>query len=324
VIPANEVPSTSGDIRAWDARLDRRDIAVELSDPARDEVTGFIRGLPPGLEASALEIYPRSLPRFRADLEACRERVERNQRALLIRPLPGLDFHQRRLLSWIVANVFGEPLVQNTAGDRLVAVYARPGTRRVADGARYHQTREGGAAHTDNVNIPDMWEYLIFSCIRPARLGGESILVSGFSVHEELLRIPEALDILRQPFWWEYRGISDDLYRAPIVTYSETGEPRFRYMRRYLESAHMRAGEPVTVEQAWALDALDSILEMSHLQFRTFMQEGEILVTYDSQVLHSRTSFCDAAPGAPADTAEAARGTCRFFDRVWARKRQIA
>jgi len=161
----------------------------------------------------------------------------------------------------------------------------------------------------------------VFACNRPAWIGGETILISGFAVHEELLRAPEALDILRRPFWWEYRGIGERLFQAPIITYGKTGEPHFRYLRRYLESAHLRAGEPLTPEQVWALDTLDAMLDQSHLQFRTMIEEGEILIARDSQVLHARTSFCDRVPSAPADASAAMAGPYRFFDRVWARKR---
>ena len=33
-------------------------------------------------------------------------------------------------------------------------------------GARYHQTREGGSIHTDNVNVSSRWKYMILSCLR--------------------------------------------------------------------------------------------------------------------------------------------------------------
>ena len=308
----------------WDARLDRRQIVTELSADACAETAAAIDAVACSVPLTDADKHIGPLPRLRDELESYREKVERRERVALLQPLPDLDFRKRRIFAWIVANVFGEPLVQNSQGDRLVAVYARPGTKRIADGARYHQTREGGGPHTDNVNLPDSWEYLVFSCIRPARLGGESILIDGAAVHERLLAVPEALDILRQPFWWEYRGISDQLYQAPVITYDDSGEPRFRYLRRYLESAHHRAGEPLTAEQLWALDVLDAVLDLSELQFRTSLEQGEVLIASDSHILHARTSFCDPGPGAPQDVDAAAAGSCRFFDRVWVRKRAAA
>jgi hypothetical protein len=310
-----------GDIRTWDSRLHRSRISHELSEQTRDDIVAFIRSIPGSTPVPAVTLDPCALPRLRREIETCRSRVEHDERMALLGAVPGLDFHERRLFAWIVANMLGDPVAQNSEGDRIAVVYARPGTARIADGARYHQTREGGAAHNDNVSLPEPWEYLVFSCIRPAWIGGETILISAFSIHEALRAAPQALEVLRGPFWWEYRGISDGLFQAPIITYSDAGEPRFRYLRRYLESAHVRAGEPLTSEQRWALDTLDAITDQWHLQFRTTMREGEILMTYDSQVLHARTSFCDPVADAPLDASAAAAGPYRFFDRVWATRR---
>jgi hypothetical protein len=308
------------DTRGWDSRLNRDQISHELSAQTRDDIALFIRSIPRTMPVSALTVAAHALPRLRHEIENCRSRVDHEERMALIRAVPGLDFHERRLFAWIVANMLGQPVAQNWEGDRVAVVYARPGSACIADGAPYHQTCEGGAAHSDNVSLPDPWDYLVFSCFRPAWIGGESILISAFAIHEALLAAPEALEVLRGPFWWEYRGISDGLFQAPIITYSCTGEPRFRYIRRYLEAAHLRAGEPLTLEQRWALDTLDAITDRSHLQFRMTMREGEILITYDSQVLHARNSFCDPVPDAPVD-ANAAAGPYRFFDRVWATRR---
>jgi TfdA family taurine catabolism dioxygenase TauD len=318
---AASIHNPGADIRAWDASLDRDRICCQLSAEACGEAVAFVRSIPPFTPPAALAIEASAFPHLRHDIEACRARVDSRERIALLRPVPGLDFHGRRLFAWIVANMFGEPVPQNTDGDRIAVVYARPGTGRIADGARYHQTREGGAVHNDNVSLPDRWEYLVFSCIRPAWIGGESILISAFTVHDRLLAAPEALGVLQSPFWWEYRGLGEQLFQAPIITYSDAGEPQFRYLRRYLESAHLRAAEPLTLEQRWALDTLDAILDQTHLQFRTVMHAGDILVANDSQVLHARTAFCDPVPHGPMDAITAAAGPYRFFDRVWAKKR---
>jgi hypothetical protein len=309
---------------AWGAALNRTNIEFELSEAASAEALAFIEESSLSVPVGSVAVAAELLPRLELELQLCRECLDQHQRVVLLRPLPGADFHQRRHFAWLVACLLGEPLVQNREGDRLISVYARPGGKRVVDGARYHQSREGGGPHTDNVSIPEPWDYLVFACARAARLGGESILINALAVHRELESMPAALEILRRPFWWEYRGISDSLYQAPIVTYSASGEPHFRYLRRYLESAHARAGEALTLEQVWSLDVLDAILELSTLQFRTFMREGEILITYDSQVFHARTSFADDVAGGAADVSLASSLGVRFFDRMWVRKRPPA
>jgi len=312
--------SATDSASVWDADLVRARIAVTVSDSARHELISYWRRHPTVLPGHDLTLEPDALPSLRADVEAWRYRVEQRERMVIVEPVADLGFEQRRAFGWIVARLLGDPVVQNDKGDRVVSVWARPGGKRVIDGARYHQTREGGGPHTDNVSLPDSWEYLVFSCIRPALLGGESILLNGFAVHQALEAVPGALEILRQPFWWEYRGIAERLFQAPVVTYSNEGEPQFRHLRKYLESAHQRAGQPLSDEQVWALDALEAILELSRLQYRVRLEQGEILITFDSQVLHARTFFCDPSPEVPATAEEAALGSCRFFDRVWVKR----
>jgi len=305
----------------WGADLDSARIIVRLTPAAVEEARRFVRRHLECVPGSNLEIDDAEVRHLGYEVEACRERVERGERMVLLSAIDGFHFGQRRAFAWLVANLLGEPVVQNEQGHRFVSVWARPGGKRVLDGARYHQTREGGGPHTDNVSLPEHWEYLVFSCIRPAYIGGESILVSGFSVHQALLTVPRALEILQQPFWWEYRGISSELFQAPVITYDESGAPHFRYLRKYMESAHQRAAVPLTPEQVWALDCTDAILDLTDLQFRIRLEQGEILITHDSQVLHARTFFCDESPDEPVDAAKAAVGRFRFFDRVWARKR---
>ena len=53
-------------------------------------------------------------------------------------------------------------IVQNEKGDKLVYVFDRDRNLSINAGGRYHQTREGGSIHTDNVNLKIKWDYLIF------------------------------------------------------------------------------------------------------------------------------------------------------------------
>jgi Taurine catabolism dioxygenase TauD, TfdA family len=304
----------------WDRALNRAAVEFEIPEAARRLfLTALVAA--PDVPLERIPIAELTSPALTSAVHECRDGMESGTGVAIIQPIPDLDARRRRVFAWVVANLFGEPLVQNDAGDRVIAVYARPGNRRVVDGARYHQSREGGGPHTDNVSIPEAWDYLVFSCIRPALIGGESILIDARAVHRELQLTPEALRILEGPFWWEYRGISESLFQAPIVTYAADGQPRFRYLRKYLESAHRRAADPLTDEQVWALDVLEALVDRTDLQWRTSLAAGEILVTVDSRVFHARTAFADATSGGPASVEQAAAGSWRFFDRVWARRR---
>lgn len=62
--------------------------------------------------------------------------------------------------------MLGETPVQNAEGIRAIQVYNRDNQKRMKDGQRYHQSREGGSIHTDNVNIPELWDYMALTCLQ--------------------------------------------------------------------------------------------------------------------------------------------------------------
>jgi alpha-ketoglutarate-dependent taurine dioxygenase len=232
-----------------------------------------------------------------------------------------ISLNNFRKLSVLVGHAFGDLLVQNEQGDRLITVYDRDRTKSMHQGARYHQTREGGSIHTDNVNIPERWHYLLLTCLEKSPVGGESIIVDGRKVYESLKKdFPESLRTLEQDFWWEKRGVADALYRAPIITY-ENGRPLFRHLRPYMESAHRKANEPMTDEQSHAVDVLDALLNATENQVRYYLSPYQILLTVDSEVLHGRQCFADDLNAVDLPTYLASNDSNlklkRTMERLW-------
>lgn len=265
---------------------------------------------------------------FKREMEEVRNEVENGKRIVIVKPF--IDFHnkytilEQRTICWLMGNVLGEALVQNEAGEKVILVYDRDRTNSMIKGARYHQTREGGTIHTDNVNVPFKWEYLLLACIAPAASGGENILVNGLTIHKILKqKHPDVLAILEKNFLWEQRGVADATYEAPIISYNQKGEPEFRHLRPYMESAHNKLNCPLTDEQMYALDTLDAVLEHSENQYRHTFTAGEILITYDSQVLHGRTCFSDAFNAVIIYdwVKDHNKPLKRTMDRMWAKKR---
>jgi alpha-ketoglutarate-dependent taurine dioxygenase len=235
---------------------------------------------------------------FRKEVEEVRTELENGKRIVIVKPFIDIQnkytILEQRTIFWLMGNVLGETLVQNEAGEKAILVYDRDRTNSMTKGARYHQTREGGTIHTDNVNVPYKWHYLLLACIAPAMAGGENILLNAINVHKILKeKHSDVLAILEKNFLWEQRGVADATYEAPIITYNAKGEPEFRHLRPYMESAHKKLDCPLTDEQMYALDTLDAILEHSDNQYRHSFKGGEILLTYDAQVLHGRTCFSD-------------------------------
>ena len=121
-------------------------------------------------------------------------------------------------------------------------------------------------------------------------------------------------------FYWEKRGVDTSLYKAPIIT-ETNNSVKFRYLRPYLESAHLKAKKHLTKNQLYALDVLDAILESSAIQYRCNMQKGDILFNLDSEVLHGRTPFSDKINSLPLDkiTNKNQHRLKRTMLRIWIR-----
>jgi hypothetical protein len=218
----------------------------------------------------------------------------------------------------LIASSLGELLDQDSDGTQQISVYDRNPAGSIAGGARYHQTHEGGSIHTDNVNQPDHWDYLVLGCVASGASGGESIIVNGLELHRVLeLQYPEDLRVLQHEFLWDNRGFDNGVYSAPIITYTESGEPLFRYLRPYMEAAHRKANQPLTKEQIHAIDTLDTLLASSELQRRFTLQSGMMLITNDSQILHGRTLFADFPDAVIACDENQGQVFKRTMERFW-------
>jgi alpha-ketoglutarate-dependent taurine dioxygenase len=305
--------------------IDLSRVFYQFQNETLTEFKSYIESLPKTKHIDEIKVDFSKIPLLVNEINNARKEVDDGQKIIVLdstfhsRPIETESFH------WIVSNILGETIVQNEEGRHLVHIYDRDPKKRIKDGARYHQTHESGAIHTDNVNIPENYQYLLVGCAKPAKVGGENIIVSGRAVYDYLNKhAPKELEILKNNFVFEFRGISRELYNAPIITFSERGEPLYRHLRTYMESAHMRADKPLTDDQIRALDTLDATLSMSQFQIVYRLKTGQVLIANDSQILHDRRCFVDGEDYATLDelknNSNEARPLKRTLLRTWVRK----
>lgn len=283
----------------WDSSLNPKDVIYIFSKESQEELRSYIKSLPiykgnftDLKQIERGDINNERIPLAAEEIEKIREQVEEGIRFAVVKPVEKLSLEEQMMVPWIVSNLLGKTLEQNTNGDRLYMVTDRGG--RMEEGARYSQTNQGGSFHTDGVNQKDPYEYFALSCVSPAKIGGESVVISGFSVYNFLKeKSPETLKILGRDFVWEYKGLKDnEFYEEPVVKFID-GEPIWRYLRNYMEEAVAKRGERLSAEKVWALNTLDAALELSRFHFRHSLQCGETAIFNDRQVFHGRTSFSD-------------------------------
>jgi hypothetical protein len=289
-----------------------KSLAAELWQ-ANSEARCEAQPLPSGrADASALH----------KDVDAIREIVDSKSHWTVVVGMSSLTVADFMAQTWILGNLLGTPMIQNSLDHKIIEVYDRGG-RTIEQGARYHQTKQGAYVHNDGVSDPLPINYLVLACGQKAKIGGESILIDAEAVYAALEPYPSILECLMGEFWFENRGMSEQetLFKAPIISLTSNGEPLIRYFRVYIESAHRKANEPITTRQKEALDFLDVVLDQSTVQRRILLEPGHVLISADDRFLHTRTSFVDAHQARErVSPTEKLSNVNRYMLRMWMRK----
>ncbi|GCD93028.1 TauD/TfdA family dioxygenase [Embleya hyalina] len=159
------------------------------------------------------------------------------------------------------------------------------------DAARGPAHHPALAPHTDRAGPPGPPRLLALLCVRPAITGGDSLLISGHTIHARLSADhPAALPTLRRDFHF---GAEAHLARTGPVLTRTGGRLTVHYNRHQIDRGHEAAGDPLTHARIEALDAVDEVLRDESLFLRLPLRRGDVLVLDNTTVLHGRTSFVD-------------------------------
>ena len=196
---------------------------------------------------------------------------------------------------WLVGQLLGRPFEQNVQGTVLYDV--KDTGQSVQYGARFSVTNAESTFHTDNSFGDDVLDYVGLLCINSAKSGGESQIVSGYAVRDELAaKQPGAVEVLGRPFHVDRRGGlrpgDEPTARFPIFG-GDDRELLIRYLRYWIEVGHGKAGQPLTAEQVQAMDTLDRVAAEKPLRVQFMMKPGEMLFVNNRWILHNRTGFED-------------------------------
>lgn len=301
---------------------------IKLSNTAFDELLSASTLFHSSAQGSRLDSRPLDINLVRShflgeELRNIRNMIDYESHVLILDGFKTENLADFKSLVWTFGSLLGAPMVQNHLDHKVIEVYDRGG-KTIEEGARYHQTRQGAYVHNDGVSDPLPIDYLILACAQKAVLGGESILIDASAVYAELIAFPEILEILTCDFFFENRGMAEteQLFKAPILSFSNEGVPLIRYFRVYIESAHVKAGVPLTGTQTQALDFLDTVLDQSSVQYRVLLEPGQVLVSADNKFLHTRTCFMDLnVARTEINDDQLLSSLNRYMLRMWLRKR---
>ncbi|MDH3271577.1 MAG: TauD/TfdA family dioxygenase [Gemmatimonadota bacterium] len=211
----------------------------------------------------------------------------------VLRGLPVEDYDQR-----FAATVFcgigahlGHARSQNAQGHILGHVRDTGATSKDTN-TRIYQTAERQSFHTDSADAVGLL------CLRDAREGGMSLLVSALTIYNRMRAArPDLLERLFDPIATDRRGEvppgAKPYLQIPVLNWHE-GKLTVFYQRQYIESAQRFEDAPrLTPEHIEALDLFDALAEDPEIHVRMRLEPGDMQFVYNHSQLHDRTAFAD-------------------------------
>ena len=156
---------------------------------------------------------------------------------------------------------------------------------------RIYQTNERQTYHTDSCDVVGLF------CLRTARRGGLSTLVSSSTIFNEMRRRrPDLLRLLLQPVATDRRGEvppgMKPWFEIPVFSWHE-GHLTALYQRQYIDSARRFAEAPRPECLTQALDLFDNLANDPALNLHMEFRPGDIQLVHNHTLLHDRTGFED-------------------------------
>ncbi len=242
----------------------------------------------------AVDAFP--LPRFAAALDNVLEEIENGRGFMLLRGIPRSRYTDEEcaLIYWGLGVHLGNPVSQNARGHRLGHV--RDEGRDIADpNARAYQTSGRMDFHTDLLPV----DVLGLFCLRTAKSGGASKVVSALTIHNMLRdERPDLLEALYGMFHLDWRG-EEPVDEQPWFTIpmfsARDGKVTARICSlAYYESAARFGGQyrPTDIQRE-ALEMVQEIANRPELMLSMDFQEGDIQLINNHITLHAREAFED-------------------------------
>ena len=157
---------------------------------------------------------------------------------------------------------------------------------------RIYQTTKRQTFHTDSTDVVGLL------CLREAREGGDSLLVSTLTLCNEMrARHPDLWPLLFDPVATDRRGeIPDGMdpwFEIPVLNWYK-GRLTGLYQRQYIDSAARLPDAPrLSNRHRAALDAWDALTNDPNLHLKMRLQPGDMQFVYNHHLMHDRTGFTD-------------------------------
>jgi hypothetical protein len=269
VFDAEQVADMRRGVAAWKG-LDLHEIAGPES---------YLRSLLPLVERTKAEIAGRGF--------------------VLLRGIPVGEFNDddSRRLYWAIGMLYGTGLTQNADGD-----YICPVTNTGVDfgyAGRHAQNNTRGYQSNADLNFHcDPTDVVGLLCLRKAKSGGESTIVSTGTIYNEILRQrPHYMDRLAQGYVYDRKN-QNWPEEAPVtpripVFVRHVNRVSCRYGRSYINGGAGKAGQSLDDLDREILDFVDATARRDDLAMQMAFEPGDIQLLNNFTVLHGRRAYED-------------------------------
>jgi len=230
---------------------------------------------------------------FRQHLENLKEKLLTGVGVELIRGLP-VESYNREFVATIFCGIgahLGSARSQNAQGH--ILGHVRDVGLDASDvSTRIYQTSVRQTFHTDSADVVGLL------CLRAAKKGGESLLVSAETLYNQMQQQrPDLLPLLFDAVATDRRGEvpagEKPFFEIPVLSWFE-GFLTVQYQRQYVDSARRFAEAPqLSKKHIEALDYFDQLANDPELHFSMQLQAGDMQFVYNHSQLHDRTDFTD-------------------------------
>jgi hypothetical protein len=186
----------------------------------------------------------------------------------------------------------GQPIEQNQRGDLLDHVIATSNKTLSDEGALPSRVRDRLPFHSDRSDV------VALMCLRGAKEGGASSLVSGTTIYNEMLRRrPDLAPRLFDTYHWDWRRQDPDspelTYTSPIISLADGVFSTYAGNSMIFSAQEYPGVPPLTPDQAAAINLFDEISQEPGLPIDMDFQPGDVQWLLNYAALHSRTSYID-------------------------------
>ena len=266
------------DPQQWTRQLDAQDLADI------DAALAHARGTGRGLAELRAQDFP--LQRLPAMLAEVAEELENGKGFQVLRGLDVTRYSDDDLhtIYYGLGLHLGTPVCQNPRGD-LLGLVAHTGD--VDDkNTRVYETNLYLPYHCDPSDVVGLL------CVRKAKSGGVSSLISVAAMYNEILaHHPEYLGLYYR--LWYFSHLCEPLPSLSPIFSMHEGKLSCRYLRQYIELGHEIRELPLSRVEIEALDIFDALMTREDLRWDRMLEPGDMQFANNYAVLHSRTSFVD-------------------------------